>query len=154
MTHKEQRGKNRAPRDFSAELFGPYNVGFEETFNRLFDSFDLQNSHSPKYPPYNIVKHSDTLYEISIAVAGFVRDEITIDYKRGNLKVTGKTNSDKLEEGSEYVHRGIGMRDFSHSFTLADEIEVTDAELSNGILSITLVKHIPEYQKPKAIEIR
>lgn len=135
----------------------PFSVGFEDAMNNLMSMFDETMNQTPaKYPPYNIVKYDDTNYAIEIAVAGFSKEEIKIEYKDGTLTVTGKeVLPDNIEEYTrpEYIHKGIAMRDFTHTFKLATDVEVTDAEIFDGILSITLLKHIPEHRKPKTIKI-
>ena len=139
------------------KTIAPFSVGFEDAMNNLMGMFDETMNQTPaKYPPYNIVKFDETNYSIEIAVAGFSKEEIEIEYKDGTLTVTGKeTLPDNIEEYTrpEYIHKGIAMRDFTHTFKLAADVEVTDAEICDGILSISLLKHIPEHQKAKKITI-
>ena len=126
---------------------------FEDIFNGLFypmtDSLDNKNS---KYPPYNIVKYSPVDYAIEMAVAGFTKEDITIDYKDSTLSVLGSINHGE-ENTHEFLHRGIATRDFQNRFRLSDGIEVIDASIQDGILKIVLKRHIPEHLQPRKIEI-
>jgi molecular chaperone IbpA len=102
-------------------------------------------------PPYDIAKTGDDSYRISIAVAGFAQDDLDITFQSNLLTVTGKK-----QEGSAdgYLHRGIAGRSFEHRFELADHVRVNGADLSNGLLSIELVREIPEALKPRKISIQ
>lgn len=159
MTNTAPHGANRNLNRNLATNFkslAPFTVGFD-TLERIFrESIDDINAPS-KYPPYNIVKYSDIEYVIDIAVAGFKKEEIRLEYKDGTLTVSGKEAiPENIEDyiNPQYLHKGIAMRDFVHKFRLAAEIEVSDAELVDGILSIMLKKHVPEHQKPKNISIK
>src|SRR5210317_1846881 len=128
----------------------PFAVCFDRTFDRLhnLNTVQLKQGNSP---PYNILKRSDDIYEVEIAVSGFTQDEINIELEDGVMTVTGKKN---LEEGKvDYIHKGIAERDFTRKFTLSDTIEVRGADMNNGILSIVLENVIPEHKKPRTIEI-
>jgi len=135
----------------------PFYVGFDETFDKITKAIKETSPAPAKYPPYNIVKYSDTEFSIQIAVAGFGKNEIDLEYKEGILTVAGK-EAKPQDIDSDYVppiylHKGIATRDFTHKFNLAEDVEVKDAQLFDGILTIYLVKHIPEHKKPKKIEI-
>jgi len=123
-------------------------VGFDRVFNLLENS---QRARSiSDWPPYDIVKTGDDTYRISIAVAGFTQDELDITFQSNLLTVTGK----KQEAAAEgYLHRGIAGRPFEHRFELADHVRVNGADLSNGLLSIDLMREIPEALKPRKISI-
>ena len=123
-------------------------VGFDRVFHLLENA---QRSRSiSDWPPYDIVKTDDDTYRISIAVAGFTQDDLDITFQSNLLTVTGK----KQEGSSEaYLHRGISGRSFEHRFELADHVRVDGADLSNGLLSIDLVREIPEALKPRKIAI-
>jgi molecular chaperone IbpA len=122
-------------------------------FDRLFDDMERRfaNSASSNYPPYNIAKISDNLYNIVLAVAGFSKDEISVHVDQDQLIVTGN----KLEEDIdvEYLHRGLAFRDFERKFMLADHVEVKKAEIKNGLLSIILEREIPEALLPRKIDV-
>jgi molecular chaperone IbpA len=159
--HREDGAVNAPNRNRNRNAFGnlklsPFAVGFEELADKWLNLIDEETS-STKYPPYNIVKYDDTNYAIQIAVAGFTRDEISMEYKDGTLTVTGKElkpqDVDSDYTPPVYLHKGIATRDFNHAFKLADEVEVTEAEIIDGILYISLLKHIPEHQKAKTITI-
>ena len=128
----------------------PFAVGFDRIFDRLHNLNALQVKQG-NYPPYNIVKRSDDIYEVEIAVSGFAEDEINIELEDGVMTVTGKKNTE--ESKVDYIHKGIAERDFTRKFTLSDTIEVRGADLNNGILSIVLENVIPEHKKPRTIEI-
>ncbi len=124
-------------------------------FDRLLDAFsDLENTlpenKAASYPPYNIIKRGDHDYVIEIAVAGFRRDELDITFEGRKLTVTGKVNS---ERAGEYLHRGVAMREFTHSFTLAETVVVNSADLEDGMLVVRLQNVIPEEKKPRKILI-
>tara|TARA_Y100001970_G_C14236147_1_gene861914 strand:- start:2364 stop:2837 length:474 start_codon:yes stop_codon:yes gene_type:complete len=123
-------------------------VGFDSIFDRLFDDYD-RNSNNSGFPPYNIRKEQDDLYTIEMAVAGFSKEDLEAEVKDSILTVRSKTEK---EEG-EYLHRGIAKRSFSRSFTLSDDMVVKDADLVNGMLTISLERIIPEEKKPRMIEI-
>ena len=123
-------------------------VGFDRMVNLLNAAV---GSEPASYPPYNIEATGENTYSISIAVAGFGQDEIDLEVERGVLAVRARKAEDKAER--RYLHRGIATRSFERKFNLADHVEVTGAELANGLLVIDLVKEIPEAMKPRKIAI-
>lgn len=125
-------------------------VGFDRMFNDLGREF--ANSKSQGYPPYNVIQENDDEYTISLAIAGFSMDDLDITLEKNVLTIEG--TSPEVPEGKNYLHKGIGNRNFRRQFTLAEHIEVEDAELENGMLHINLVRNVPEAQKPKKISIR
>ena len=128
-----------------------FSVGFDQLFNDLRDNSALINN-AGSYPPYNIVKHSDTEFSIEIAVAGFTEKSLDVESKDGRLIVTGNKSVDGLPT-AEYLHQGISNRDFTRIFSLAENVEIRSASVENGLLIIHLEKIIPESQKPKKIQI-
>ena len=124
-------------------------IGFDH-FARILDDA-ARSEAAPSYPPYNVELVEENQYRITMAVAGFERSELDIEFERDTLKVTGRRN--KEENGRAYLHRGIAERDFEHRFRLADHVKVTGASLANGLLKIELVREIPETLKPRRIEI-
>jgi len=124
-------------------------VGFD-VFDNIFDSVFNLNESNTSYPPYNILK-SDNNYTISLAIAGFSKDEVDISLQENELVVKGvaKDQDDKIE----FLHRGIAGRNFERKFRLADTIKVSDASYEDGLLNIYLEREIPEHQKPRKIEI-
>lgn len=103
------------------------------------------------YPPYNIEKTGDDAYRISIAVAGFAEDELTIEARDGQLVIAGKKGEAEAE--TNFLHRGIATRAFEKRFQLADHVRATDAVTENGLLHVDLVREVPEALKPRKIEI-
>ncbi len=124
-------------------------VGFDRVFN-LLENAQRARSISD-WPPYDIVKTGDDTYRISIAVAGFAQDDLDITFQSNLLVVTGKRQEASAES---YLHRGIAGRPFEHRFELADHVRVNGADLRNGLLSIDLVREIPEALKPRKISIQ
>ncbi len=124
-------------------------IGFDRVFN-LLENAQRTRSISD-WPPYDIIRTSEDSYQISIAVAGFTRDEIDVTFQSNLLTVTGKRQETPTEG---YLHRGIAARPFEHRFELADHVRVSGAELKNGLLSIDLVREIPEALKPRKIDIQ
>jgi molecular chaperone IbpA len=125
-------------------------VGFDR-FASLLDSVH-QNNHSNGYPPYNIEATDENEYAITIAVAGFEESELDLQTERGVLTVRGEKAKDDKKKRN-YLYQGIATRTFERKFELADHVEVVNADLSNGMLTISLVKEIPEAMKPKRISI-
>jgi len=124
-------------------------VGFDRLASLLDNAFHA-DSVTTGYPPYNIEMLGENRYAITLAVAGFDRSEIEINVENGVLSVRGK----KAEDGErKFLHQGIANRAFERKFSLADYIEVNGADLSNGLLTVTLVKDVPEAMKARKIEI-
>jgi molecular chaperone IbpA len=124
-------------------------IGFEDVLRKLADFGDAL----PKvatYPPYNIKKIDENRYVIEMAVAGFGKQDIELVLENGVLNITGKITTD---ENADYIYKGIADRAFTRKFTLADSIEVRNADLINGMLKIWLDRFIPEEKKPKKIDI-
>ena len=121
-------------------------VGFDQYFNNP----RLQNSN---YPPHNIVKYSDSAYAIEVAVAGFSKEEINVEVDQDQLIVRG-TQQTEDTEGKEYLHKGLASRNFEQSWTLAEYMEVKDAEVKDGMLKIEIERVIPEALKPRQIKIK
>ena len=123
-------------------------------FDRLFDQMEARfaNSQSNGYPPYNIVQINDDEYMITLAVAGFGMDNLDITKDGKILRIEGTTP--KGGEHVNYLHKGIGERNFRREFTLADHVEVESAGLEHGMLNIHLVREVPEELQPKKIAIK
>lgn len=122
-------------------------------FDRLFHMLDSVGNAGEDggYPPYNIERLSDNSYRITMAVAGFTRDEINVEVKETALSVRGEKKPEDSKR--EFLHRGIAQRGFERRFQLADFVEVTGADLKDGLLHIDLVRNIPERMKPRTIAI-
>ncbi|OOY18561.1 heat-shock protein [Thioclava sp. DLFJ5-1] len=125
-------------------------VGFDRVAD-LMDRALTSDLAQPTYPPYNIEKTDENAYRISIAVAGFGSDELTVEMKDGALIVTGRKAED--DSGRTYLHRGIATRAFERRFALADHVKVTGATHEDGMLHLDLVREVPEALKPRRIEI-
>lgn len=125
-------------------------IGFEN-LNRLVDFATRGDGDS--YPPYNIEKLGDGAYSISMAVAGFSRDELELTVQDNVLIVIGRADLAPETEKREFLHRGIAKRAFERRFQLADTIKVVGAGYDNGLLNIELVREIPDHKKPRRIEI-
>jgi len=125
-------------------------VGFDQMVNEFFNAGTLDNTSG--YPPYNISKDSNDVYEITLAVAGFKKADIEIELEDGTLKIVG--NSAVLDSTEkEYLHKGIAERNFIRTFKLAEYVEVKDAKLEDGILRVSLFRNVPEALKPQKISI-
>ena len=140
-------------RSFDIPSIHKFAVGFDSMFDELMRVSAQQGNQN--YPPYNVVKHSEDKFVIELAVAGFREGDINVTVDKNQLTIVGEKieSLDELEKNVEYLHRGISSRSFNRSFTLADHVEVTSADVSNGILAITLERQIPEELKPKKIAI-
>ena len=123
-----------------------YSVGFEDLFNRMHSSASIHTS----YPPYNIVKETESEWRIEMALAGWSRDEIEISTETNVLCVKSKSEKDSEDE---FIHRGVAKRSFSRSFNISDDVEVGDVTYKDGLLAIRLTKIVPEKQKRKVYEI-
>ena len=122
-------------------------------FDRLFDLIEANTRGAGEnYPPFNLERVADDRYRITLAVAGFRRDEIEITAQQNLLLVTGR--KDDKADGVQYLHVGIANRSFERRFELADFVFVDDARLNDGLLFIDLVREVPEAMKPKSIAIR
>ncbi len=132
--------------------FSPYRrstVGFD----RLFDYLEnVSRAEQDNYPPFDIEKLSDDSYRITLAVAGFKRDDIDIVAQQNMLVITGRRSENRNRDGN-FLHVGIATRAFERRFELADFVRVSNAELRDGLLSIELVREIPEAMKPRKIDI-
>lgn len=121
-------------------------------FDRLASMLDAQPTNA--YPPYNIEKTGDNDYRISMAVAGFGQDDLDITVENGTLIVRGNKQDKTADEGKNYLHRGIAARSFEQRFQLADHIEAKDARVEHGMLTVDLVREIPERLKPRKIAVK
>ena len=138
----------------SAFDFAPFRrstVGFDRLFDMLENNGFTQSSEN--YPPFDLIKAGDNQYRIELAVAGFKADEIDITAQQNVLLVTGKKSEESEGGDKDYVYRGIANRSFERRFALADHIQVTGADMKDGLLAIELKREIPEAMKPKKISI-
>ena len=129
----------------------PFTIGFDDVFD-TFETLSTSNTFSNSYPPYDIVKVDDYKYNVELAVAGFSKGDIKVDYADNTLTIESKKET--KEEEDKFIHKGISKRYFKRSFTIADDVVVNGAELKDGLLTIELEKILPEGKKPKTIEIK
>ena len=138
----------------SAFDFAPYRrstVGFDRLFDMLENSNAGQSQEN--YPPFDLIRLGENDYRIELAVAGFKPDELDITAQQNVLLVTGRKQDEADGKESNYIYRGIATRSFERRFALADHIQVKGADIKDGLLSIELVREIPEAMKPKKINI-
>ena len=121
-------------------------VGFDQYFNNT-------RTNNTNYPPHNIVKFNESHYAIEVAVAGFSKEEITVEVDQDQLIVRGVQKTAAVE-GKEYLHRGLAARDFEQSWTLAEYMEVKGAEVKDGMLVVEIERIVPESLQPRKIEIK
>ena len=127
-------------------------VGFDR-LAQMLDQVMSGDAPAPGYPPYNIEKTGETAYRITLAVAGFGEDELSIEVKDQTLTVTARKQEQEGAEKPVYLHRGIAERGLERRFQLADHVRVQGAVLVNGLLHIDLVRELPEALKPRTIAI-
>ena len=130
--------------------FDKFFVGFDDTYNRISKIHDDLTKNIPNYPPYNIRKVNDNTYVIEIAVAGFSKSEIEVEFADDKLIVSGNAQDD---DSADWLYKGIATRNFTRTFALDDKSEIKGAALMNGMLKIALEKIIPDHKKPKKIEV-
>ena len=139
----------------SAFDFAPFRrstIGFDRLFDMLENS-SFGAGQQENYPPFDLIKKGENDYCIELAVAGFKPDEIDITAQQNVLVVSGRKAEEGEQKGSDYIYRGIANRSFERRFALADHIQVRGADLKDGLLSIELVREIPEAMKPRKIDI-
>ena len=127
-------------------------IGFDRIFNDMERRF--ANSAQTNYPPYNVIQTDENSYEIEVAVAGFKKEEIFIEVDQNQLTIKGKSATPNEAVSRQYLHRGLSSRDFERAFTLAEHMEVGEAEMTDGILRVKITRVIPEALKPRLIAIK
>ena len=138
----------------SAFDFAPFRrstVGFDRLFDMLENNGLGQGQEN--YPPFDLIKLGDNEYRIELAVAGFKPDELDITAQQNVLVVSGRKKDEAEEKGDNYIYRGIATRSFERRFARADHKQVSGADMKDGLLSVELVREIPEAMKPKKINI-
>ena len=137
----------------------PVSIGFDNIFDHFENFFDdegdyVRSSLTSTFPFYNIVKKGNNKFDIEVALAGYDKKDITVEYADGilTIKSVKETKSDKENEG--VIHQGIAKRTFSKVFTVADDVEIEGAELKNGLLRVSLKQIVPEGKKPKQITVK
>jgi len=136
----------------------PISVGFDNIFDhfeRLMDDSDeFFRTPTSAFPFYNIVKTGDVTYDIEVALAGYNKKDIKVDYADNLLTIKSVKEEKKSKEKDGMIHKGIAKRYFSKAFTIADDVEIKGAELKDGLLKVSLNKILPEGKKPKTIEVK
>ncbi len=134
----------------------PLTVGFDDMFDHfehmMDDSFFGRSVGN--FPPYNIVKTGENTYDVELALAGFNKKDIEVEYKENLLTVKSKKQEETTDEDGNIIHRGISKRMFSKTFTIANDVEVKGAELKDGLLKVSLERIIPEGKQAKTITIK
>ena len=129
----------------------PHTIGYDNIFDHFSDMFESSGLQS-NYPPYDIIKHSDTKYDIQVALAGYSKDDIDIEVKENTLSI--KSVKKDEDDKAEVLHRGIAKRYFERHFTIADDVKVNSAEHRNGLLKVSLERIIPEHKKTRTITVK
>ena len=137
---------------FDRNLLTPYAVGFDRVFDRLNNYVVHQNHMTPTgFPPYNIRKEGDYNFVIELALAGLSKDDLEVEIADQTLTVR---SIDKKEDEGELLHRGISHRQFTRTWTLAENVVVNEAKMENGMLVVRLEHVVPEEKKPRKITIK
>ena len=134
----------------------PVTVGFDNVFDhfeRMIDDHNFNQMTATNFPPYNIVKTGEYTYDVELALAGFSKDDIDVEYKDNMLTVKSKEKP-KEDDKDGMLHRGISKRWFAKAFTIADDVEVKGAELKDGLLKISMERIIPEGKRARTIEVK
>jgi molecular chaperone IbpA len=136
----------------------PVSVGFDNIFDhfeRMFDDSDeFFRKPTAAFPFYNIVKTGDTTYNIEVALAGYTKKDIKVDYADNLLTIKSVKEEKDSKESNGIIHKGIAKRYFSKVFTIADDVEIKGAELKDGLLKVSLNKILPESKKSRSIEVK
>jgi len=136
----------------------PVSIGFDNLFDHFENFFDddqsFHTSLTSTFPFYNIVKKGDNKFDIEVALAGYDKKDISVEYEDNLLRIKSikETKCDQEKEG--VIHQGIAKRYFSKAFTIANDVEIEGAELKNGLLKVSLKKIVPEGKKPKTITVK
>jgi len=128
-----------------------YAIGFDHLMDHLVALHSNNNLTTNEYPPYDIIKEGESDYKIELAVAGFKKNELSIQLKDKTLTIKGE--SDSKTSNGDYLHKNIARRSFSKDFSLAENIEIGEASFEDGVLGVRLSHNIPEEQRPKEISI-
>ena len=135
----------------------PLTVGFDNVFDQLeymMEDRFFEKGTVANFPPYNIVKTGENTYDVELALAGFNKKDIEVEYKENMLTVKSKKQEETKDPDGNIIHRGISKRMFSKVFTIANDVEVKGAELKDGLLKVSLERIIPDHKKAKTIDIK
>ncbi|MGB0681940.1 MAG: Hsp20 family protein [Magnetovibrionaceae bacterium] len=139
-------------RTFDLTPLHRFAVGFDR-MQRQLEHLNALEGNAQSYPPYNVEQLGEDNYRVTLAVAGFSDDDLDITQQENSLIITGRVEAAETPAETTYLHRGIAGRAFERRFELADHIKVQGAELVNGLLTVDLVREVPEAKKPRKIEI-
>jgi len=134
---------------YGLDLLDPFFIGFNRELSRLSNIYNTQTR--TQYPPYNVVQVDDNTYQVELALAGIKKNNINVSVKDDTLIIDGTKEED---ESKSVLHRGISSRKFTRMFGLGEHMEVQSANFIDGLLSITVIRNIPEEKKPRVIEIQ
>ena len=135
----------------------PFTVGFDDMFNHFDHMVDhLPHMTANNYPPYNIVKTGSLTYDIEVALAGYGKKDVSVNFEDNILKIESVKDKDtkEVEDNDGVLHKGIAKRNFMKHFTIADDMEVKGAELKDGLLKVSLEKIVPDHKKARTINIK
>ena len=135
----------------------PVSIGFDNIFDhfeRMFDDDEFFRKPTAAFPFYNIVKTGDTTYNIEVALAGYTKKDVKVDYADNLLTIKSVKEVKDSKEKDGVIHQGIAKRYFSKVFTIADDVEIKGAELKDGLLKVSLNKILPKGKEPRKIEIK
>ena len=133
----------------------PFSIGFDDMFDQFESMLGNGGMVQSNYPPYNIRKAGKDKYAIEVAVAGFNKNDVEVEFEDKLLTVrTKKVNKAVEKDGGEIIHKGISQRSFSRSFTIAEDVKINEAKLKDGLLTINCEKIVPEQKKKKLIPIQ
>ena len=136
----------------------PLSVGYDDVFDHFESMFNHQydSINVPNYPPYNIVKTGKYTYDIQVALAGYCKKDVDVSFENSVLTIKSIKDKDEeeVEENEGVLHKGIAKRNFTKSFTIAEDVEIKGAELKDGLLSVSMERVIPEHKKARTIQIK
>jgi molecular chaperone IbpA len=136
----------------------PLSVGYDDIFSNFERMFDQQMDtiSVPNYPPYNIIKTGKYTYDIQVALAGYGKKDIDVSFENSILTVKSVKDKDtkEVEENDGILHKGIAKRNFTKSFTIAEDVEIKGAQLKDGLLSVSMERIIPDHKKARTINIK
>jgi molecular chaperone IbpA len=136
----------------------PLSVGYDDIFSNFERMFDHQMDtiSVPNYPPYNIIKTGKYTYDIQVALAGYGKKDIDVSFENSILTVKSVKDKDtkEVEENDSILHKGIAKRNFTKSFTIAEDVEIKGAQLKDGLLSVSMERIIPDHKKARTIQIK
>ena len=136
----------------------PLSVGYDDVFDHFESMFNHQydSINVPNYPPYNIVKTGKYTYDIQVALAGYGKKDVDVSFENSVLTIKSVKDKDEeeVEENDGVLHKGIAKRNFTKSFTIAEDVEIKGAELKDGLLSVSMERVIPDHKKARKIQIK